>query len=120
MDGFTINKPPPVSPCNAHWNQSTVQSNSNSKLSSNVLTNNNNNNNNSNPFTLNINKQIENINIQQKSLREQILQSEANLTAQHQVNGIPLISVYIIYNNKCLRQITIMMAQFTHIYLLNI
>lgn len=90
LEGFAINQPPPVGSTNVLWNPNTVQSNTNT--SANIIPNNNN----SNPFALNINKQIESINIQQSNLREQILQSESNLTAQHQVNGVLFILLYFI------------------------
>ena len=45
-----------------------------------------NNGSNGNALTHNLTSQIEALNIQQNTLREQIHQSEANLTAQHTVN----------------------------------
>lgn len=50
---------------------------------------------NGNALAQNITAQIEALNMQQNSLREQIHQSEANLTAQHTVNKIYIMLLYL-------------------------
>lgn len=72
---FAMNQPPPN---HQMWNSNISQSNAVVVPATPTNTN--------NSLAINITAQIEAINMQQNSLREQIRQSESNLTAQHTVN----------------------------------
>lgn len=75
---FNINQPPPN---HQLWNTSAQPLNNMSTQHSSAS-----NGNNSQSLALNFTAQIEALNMQQNTLREQIHQSESNLTAQHTVN----------------------------------